>query len=279
MFKHILYATDFSEPSKRAARAARAMADAYRAEVTMVHVIDRDDSDEVRRNAHSLLDEEGRAYFEGVDELRLIVADHDRADVLICREAETRGVDLIVAGREGAHSFSEQLLGSTTERVARHAHCSLLVAHSGDQDSFVFAKQVVACSDLSPESERAVEEAGELTSRFGGALTLAHIYTVDVPPFTYTGPSEARKDAGMEGHARQWLDKLREDRLGEQAAAIEVQEHASPVAGICDIIEARDADLVAVGTHGRTGLKRLLIGSVAERVIRHAPCSVLVARR
>jgi len=279
VFKHVLYATDFSEPSKRAARAARAMADAYGAEVTLLHVIDRDDSDEVRSSARSLLDEEGREFFAGVDPLRLVVADHDRADILICSEAETRGVDLIVAGREGAHTFSEQLLGSTTERVARHAHCSLLVVHGGETDPFVFAKQVVACSDLSPESERAIEEAGELATRFDGALTLAHVYTVDVPPFTYTGPSEIRKDAGMEDHAQEWLGKLRDDKLGEQEATIEVREHASPVGGICDIAEARKADLVAVGTHGRTGFKRLLIGSVAERVIRHAPCSVLVARR
>jgi len=274
-----LIATDFSSPSKLAARAARAMAVAFDAKVTLLHVVDRDDSDEVRGNARGLLGELHNELFTGDTDVDLRVVEHSHAEVAICAEAVACGADLIVAGRHGEQTLTEHLLGSTTERVARHAGCSVLVAHPQDTEPFVFAERVLACSDLSEESERAVEEAGELASRFGGILTLAHVYTVDTPPFAYGGPGEPRKDEGMQRHAEEALEKLRVDKLGEQDASIVVREHSSPVAGICDIADEKKADLVSVGTRGRTGLARLLIGSVAERVIRHAPCSVLVARR
>lgn len=278
MFTHILYTTDFSKPSKLAARAARAMALAFKAEVTLLHVVDMDDSDDVRNNAQTLLADLQSALFEGVDKVNVRVAEHDRADVAICEEARSSGADLIVAGRHGQHTMAERLVGSTTERVARHAECSVLVAQDDDVDPYVFAQRVLACSDMSSESVRAVEEAGELAKRFDGTLTLAHVYTVDVPPFAYAGPSEVRKNEGMERHAKDALAKLAKDKLADQEVTLEVREHASAVAGICDIAEETAADLVAVGTRGRTGLARLLIGSVAERIVRHAPCAVLVAR-
>ncbi len=279
MFSHVLIATDFSSPSKLAVRAARAMAVAFEAKVTLLHVVDRDDSDEVRKNARGLLGELHTEIFTGDGDVDLRVVEHSHAEAAICAEAVACGADLIVAGRHGEQTITEHLLGSTTERVARHAGCSVLVAHPDDSEPFVFAERVLACSDLSEQSERAIEEAGELASRFKGTLTLAHVYTVDTPPFAYSGPDEARKDEGMQRHAEEQLGKLRLDKLGEQEASLEVREHASVVAGICDIAAEKNADLIAVGTRGRTGLERLLIGSVAERVIRHAPCSVLVARR
>jgi len=278
VFSHVLIATDFSEPSKLATRAGRDVARAYQAEITLLHVVDRDDTEEERDNAAALLHKMRDELFEADDALTVAEVEDDRADVAICAQAEERGVDLIVAGREGAHGLAERLLGSTTERVARHASCSVLVAQPDASDPDLFAERVIACSDMSTESVRAIEEAGAIAARFGGTLTLAHVYTFEAPPFTYAGPSDKRRNEGMERHARELLDKLRADKLGDQQATIEVREHACAVTGLCDIAEEQKTDLMSVGTHGHTGIKRLLIGSIAERVIRHAPCSVLVAR-
>ena len=274
MFTRILIATDFSEPSKLAAQAARSLAEAYGIPITLLHVTDLDDTDEQRIKANELLEAFKSDTLGDDGDVELLVADHRRADVAITGAATKRKADLIVVGREGAHSITEHLLGSTTERVARHADCSVLVVQS---EHASLASQVVACSDLSNESVRAIEEAGELASRFDGALTLAHVYTVEAPPFAYA-PGETRRNEGMEKKASDALEKLRADKLGEQKATIDVREHQSAVAGLCDIAREKNADLMAVGTRGRTGLERLLIGSVAERIIRHAPCSVLVAR-
>jgi nucleotide-binding universal stress UspA family protein len=277
VFNHILFATDFSRPATHAARAARAVVDAYGAKVTLMHVVDRDDSDEVRNDPEARLDELQASHFGDVDAVTRRIMEHDHADIAICGEAMANGVDLIVAGRHGEQTIAEHLLGSTTERVARHAPCSVLVVHAED-DTESFAQRVLACSDLSASSERAVEEAGELAQRFSGTLTLASVYTVEAPPFAYD-KGEPRKNSRMEEVIRERLEALSGKKLGEQAADIEVVEHDSAVAAICDLAEARKSDLIVVGTQGRSGLARLLIGSVAERVVRHAPCSVLVARR
>jgi nucleotide-binding universal stress UspA family protein len=276
VFKHILITTDFSDPAKVAAREARAIADVFDAKVTLLHVTDRDDSDEVRSNADGLLEELAKEVFDGVAGLSLKVVEEDKAELAICAEAASLAVDLIVAGRHGDHSVAEQFLGSTTERVARHASCSVWVAHP-DDDLFAEGRRIMACSDLSEGSVRAAEEASELATRFNSPLTLAHVYTFDAPPFAYSG-KEPRKNEGMENHAKEILEELRKDKLGGREAALAVREDQSAVAGLCDIAGDTDTGLMVVGTRGRTGLARLLIGSVAERVVRHAPCSVLVAR-
>lgn len=277
MFKHLLIATDFSEPAKVAAREGRALADAFEARVTLLHVTDRDDSEEVRSNARPMLEQLAEEVFSGVDDLDLRVAEAEKAEQAICAEAASGSVDLVVTGRHGDHSVSEYFLGSTTERTARHSSSSVWVAHPDDA-VFAAGRRVMGCSDLSDGSERAVEEAAELATRFNSPLLLAHVYTFDAPPFAYSG-KEPRKNEGMERNAKALLEELRKDKLANREVEIEVRENASSVAGLCNIAKEKKAGLVVVGTRGRTGVSRLLIGSVAERVVRHAPCSVLVARR
>lgn len=276
MFKHIMIATDFSDPAKVAVREGRALAEAFGAKVTLMHVVDRDDPDAVRERSEELLEELRGELLDGVPNVTLRSVPNDHADVAICGEAVVRGADLIVAARHGDHNIAEHFLGSTTERVVRHAGCSVWVAHPED-DEFAKGRPVIACSDLSEHSERAAIEAAEIAERLASPLSLAHVYTYDAPPFAYEG-GEKRRNEGMERHATERLDALKKDKLGGRDASLVVREHDSPVAGICDIASELSAGLIVVGTRGRTGLRRLLIGSVAERVVRHAPCSVLVAR-
>ena len=276
MFKRILIATDFSDPAKVAVREGRALAEAFGAEVTLLHVVDRDDPEEVRDKSDELLESLRAELLEGLDNVTLRSVPNDHADVAICGEAVVQASDLIVAARHGDHSVAEHFLGSTTERVVRHASCSVWVAHPED-DEFTRGRLVMACSDLSEHSERAAIEAAEIAEAFSSSLVLAHVYTFDAPPFAYGG-KEPRRNEGMERHATERLEALAKDKLGGREVSLAVREHESAVAGLCDIASEREAGLVVVGTRGRTGLKRLLIGSVAERVVRHAPCSVLVVR-
>lgn len=276
MFKHIMLATDFSDPAKVAVREGRALAEVFGAKVTLMHVVDRDDPAEVRDNSDALLEELSGELLDGLPDVTLRSVPNDHADVAICGEAAVRGADLVVTARHGDHTIAEHFLGSTTERVVRHAGCSVWVAHPEDEE-FAKGRAVLACSDLSEHSERAAIEAAEIAERFASPMSLAHVYRFDAPPFAYEA-DEKRRNEGMERHAIERLDVLKKDKLGGRAASLVVREHESPVAGLCDIAGELAAGLVVVGTRGRTGLKRLLIGSVAERVVRHAPCSVLVAR-
>src|SRR5690606_33884804 len=79
--------------------------------------------------------------------------------------------------------------------------------------------------------------------------------------------------------ALEMLEATRRDRLAALPdVGLVALHHASPVSAICDHAETQGVDLIVAGTHGRRGLDRLLLGSVAERLIRHAPCAVLTVR-
>ncbi|HEX6274272.1 MAG TPA: universal stress protein, partial [Polyangiaceae bacterium] len=93
------------------------------------------------------------------------------------------------------------------------------------------------------------------------------------PPETYAAESSVLAE-----HARDWSERAADtlQRAGLSAEAL--VRYGDPRSEIVDEASSSSADLVVVGSHGRTGLKRLLMGSVAESVVRHAPCSVEVVR-
>lgn len=121
-------------------------------------------------------------------------------------------------------------------------------------------KKICCAVDLERDSRVAVDQAADLARRFDAELTL--VYVVASPP----------------PDASEVLNRLRED--AEARAGREVQSlvlAGDPVAEIVRHARKERCDLVVVGTHGRTGLPRLVLGSVAERVARRSPCPVLVA--
>ena len=75
------------------------------------------------------------------------------------------------------------------------------------------------------------------------------------------------------------MERLRDERLsGVPGVEFSIKQHPSAAEGICEAAVEAGADLIVLSTHGRTGLAHMLIGSVAERVVRHAPCPVLTLR-
>jgi universal stress protein A len=143
-------------------------------------------------------------------------------------------------------------------------------------------QKILAAVDFSPPSREAMRTAATLAAESGAQLTLAHFW--QVPLIGAELPTPA-----------QYIDDIRisaEQQLGDWTAEAErlagKPVAGKPVAMVLGMGEAWDEivklckrdsyDLVVVGTHGRTGLKAVLLGSVAEKVVRHAPCAVLVVR-
>ena len=140
-------------------------------------------------------------------------------------------------------------------------------------------RTIVIATDFSPHSEQAIETAVMLAKTFSAPLHLVHAFDVPVPVVTPyevavpTGFIEQARDA-----ARQRLSASEEKIRGQ---GVEVHSHLteSPAAqAVARIAAEVGADLVVMGTRGNTGLKHVLLGSVAERTIRHAPCSVLTVK-
>lgn len=139
-------------------------------------------------------------------------------------------------------------------------------------------KLILVPIDFSAHAERALDYACELASKVGATVRLVH--AVAAPP---VGLQVALSEEILENlvtEHREALDKLVAARRGSVTASFgeATVEVGDPRDTIVRTAEAVKADLIVMGTHGRRGLSRVVMGSVAEDVIRHAPCPVLVVR-
>ncbi|KPK16109.1 MAG: hypothetical protein AMJ62_06895 [Myxococcales bacterium SG8_38] len=139
------------------------------------------------------------------------------------------------------------------------------------------AKHILACIDFSPQSTRALREVGEYARANGSKVTLIHIMDPQafIPPQAVLEPKSPDDKETNEAE----LAKLRDEHLSGIEVDLAVVEDHAPARAICEYAEKHDIDLIIVGSHGRGGMERWLIGSVAERVVRHARANVYVVRR
>ena len=133
--------------------------------------------------------------------------------------------------------------------------------------------------DFSPHAERALDYAIMLASKLPARLLLLHV--IHTFPLGVTEMGSALPQAylqGIESEVRQSLEKYLQ-RLGEAGLAGETTiMYGVPFEEIAQFAKARQVNLIVIGTHGRTGLEHLFLGSVAEKVLRLASCPVLVTR-
>ncbi len=132
-------------------------------------------------------------------------------------------------------------------------------------------KKVLFPTDFSECSDAGLEHATTLAQNMGAVLLVVH---VEEPPLAYAG-GEMYYGA-PEPDTRAIEEMLQ--RVRPKTGDVPVEHRlvvGSPAHAICDLAEQEGVDMIVMGTHGRTGLKRLLMGSVAEHVVRWAPCPVL----
>lgn len=138
-------------------------------------------------------------------------------------------------------------------------------------------KSLLVPTDFSPPSSRGLDCAVGLAQRFGSQIKLLHV--VDFPKiFNDKRAVFADWDKGIIEQAKARLQALQQDKIDEFIPANTEVRSGRAYEQICEAAEDHGSDLVVISTHGYSGLKHLLLGSVAERVVRHAPCSVLVTR-
>jgi nucleotide-binding universal stress UspA family protein len=144
-------------------------------------------------------------------------------------------------------------------------------------------RHVMVATDFSEASTAAMDAAASLVSVYGARVTVIHVFdeTPLLPPVALPNPQ--RIAAEFQGEMKEAvlaeLAKVRATALPTDTSVETVAVSGpSPAKTICQEAMARDVDLIVVSTHGRTGLSHMLIGSVAEKVVRHAPCPVLAVR-
>ncbi|MCW5835943.1 MAG: universal stress protein [Labilithrix sp.] len=288
----VVVATDLTDASRPALERGRVLAAASGAPLVVCHVVldvfrhhplmpNAAENDlllgaDLIARAGDLVNDQVRAVLgESVPDLRVTV-ESGAPDEEIVRVAEASGASLIVVGakpREGARLA----LGHVAERVVRYAHASVLVAREGRATG-----KLLVTTDFSEGSLPALRVAGDLARATGASATLLHVVTPPssalssaLMPFgdTWTPPAASAVEA-LEALGQATLASL----TTEHGFAGFEQRAGEPADVILQRAEELDVEMIVTGSRGRRGLARLVLGSVAEKVIRNSTCSVLVAR-
>ncbi|HEX8948800.1 MAG TPA: universal stress protein, partial [Dissulfurispiraceae bacterium] len=185
--------------------------------------------------------------------------------------ADAESCDVIVMGRKGVSRLDKSMVGSVTARVIGHSRRDVLVA---PDDSPLSWKNILVATDGSRYSAIAAEKAVDFAGSYGGEIRAVSV--VDVPSEFYAEAPDAVED--MINKAKEYVKSVKElaGTAGVRAESFVGEGEAFRV--ITGLAKKEGTGVIIMGSHGRTGMKRLLMGSVAEKVIGYAPCPVLVAR-
>jgi len=186
----------------------------------------------------------------------------DRPDVEIVTVAEDINADLIVMGQQGRRGLARMMVGDATLRVIGSGPCSVLSVPVG---AGMWQNRILLGTDGSRFADAAAVSAAKIAHCCEAPIT---VVSALVPSH-----SEARRDEGREAVKRTTM-QLRQDGLDVDGATLPGE--ADDV--MIKLAEEKRADLIVVGTHGRTGFGKVLLGSVSERIIGKAKCAVLVVK-
>ncbi len=258
--KRLLVCTDGSPASQGAINAGLWLGRQSRAQVIFLNVGDSaaGEAGQPSEGAVGPEDLKARALEAGVAaevRMRPGVSPHEG----ILEEAETFRPDWIIMGRKGGSGLGRLLLGSVTARVIGHCQGSVLVVPRELSLSF---RRILVASDGSPDSEAAWREAVVIAERAKSEIV---------------GISVARNES-LQTDCQLILQHLEASAARHGIAFSGLLVEGRPFESICQAAQEEKVNLLVMGTQGRSGLARLLMGSVAERVIGAAPCPVLVAK-
>lgn len=286
MFTRILVPTDFSGPSDAALEYARTFARTFGGALHLLHVTSH--TGIAPHGAGDPRDREPAA----LKQLRDRITDEDRRRRLTVRVAEgsdpadkiiryacTGPVDLIVMGTHGRTGVAHLLMGSVAEHVVRTAPCPVLTMREAPRPGVGGFTRILVPTDFSGASDAALDCARQLALRFGASICL--MYVLEDPQLDGPFGSEVFVAESPETRAARFSDAR--ERLSHRVTAYDRDNGrvttevllGAAARTIVDYAADNRFDLIVMGTHGRTGIAHLLMGSVAERVVRNATCPVM----
>ncbi len=277
--KQILIANDLSARSDRAMRRAVALAKAFGAKLEVLTVIEELFLEATTQKNEAITRQAIAEQLEGIPEAsdaeieQNVVVGFDYEDII--RRSEEIDAELVVLGIH-RHKTPQLFWGTTAERVLRNGRRPVLIVKTPVREPY---RKVVVASDLSTHAETAAGMAARLAP--GGEVTLVH--AVHRPFVAFFG--KADQDSLMAIHQDRVRAALNDQikrlssHLGDQAPSFNISMvEGEPIGVIRDAVERIKPDLLAVGTHSRTGLGHALIGSVASEVMVEFPVDVLAAK-
>jgi nucleotide-binding universal stress UspA family protein len=278
MFKKILVPLDGSQLSQRALEPAIAMSKQVGAELLLVRTpVVETLSFAVSEHKHAEARNDALVYLETIRKSNEQPDLHIQSQIIegdvagaIVDTALSEQVDLIVMSTHGYSGLTRWVLGSVTEKVLRSAPCPVLAVRAARHP-----QKVLITLDGSPLSDRAIEPGLAVAQSLNAAVTLLRV----VPRVSIDG----RLDEHERGLSRRMQEDLIEEAKDYLRARSDMSVKCevrigSPAEVILEHIETYGTDLTVMATHGRTGLKRWVYGSVTAKVLRSVNCSMLVIR-
>ncbi len=283
-YKKILVAVDGSESAKNALRQAIKLACVEGCWITVVSVIPPYEGDlgltaiaNIGNIRKAMREPCEKALSEAEE-----IAKAERTSIrTVCEEgepheeivdlAEAENCDLIVMGRRGHRKIKRALIGSVTARVIGYSQRDVLVV---PKDTIIGWKMILLPTDGSKFSDAATEKAIDFAKSYGGELKA--ISVVDVPTEYYAEAPKAVED--LTRKAKEFVADVKKKAEASNIKTSTFVGEGDAHKIITDLAKKEAVDIIVMGSHGRTGIKRLLMGSVTEGVIGHSPCPVLVVK-
>jgi len=266
--KRILVPIDFSQEAECAAKVAANIANKTKSEIYLLHMlelpvntIDPADMSSIRSEpqiiyfmklAHQKFDKfKQLPFFKGIKIIESVQFHHAFAGII--SESEKNNIDLIVMGSQGASGLQEMFIGSNTEKVVRRSKIPVLVIKK-DKDDFKI-KNIVFASDFSNECKKTFQSILDFAKLFDAKINLLYINTIH--NFNTTKAIESKIE-----------NFIKDFDLGDYTRRI--YNDISIEKGILSYSRDIDADLIALNTHGRSGLSQLFNGSIGQELTNHA---------
>lgn len=294
MTKPILAPTDFSEKSAYAVRAAALLAKEQGAPLVCMHVIEELDEgsawlllvetpDEIEQQMREARMERLQEFcgrqIEGLFaadavEYRVEVGSPTDEVLFVADEIDAA---MVVVGTLGYNRVLATFLGSTANQLIRQSDRPVLIVPP--DKIFEGVSKILAPVDFSEVSRASLDRAVEMARAGGGEVYLLH--AMGTPPAgvgdpnfpVYLGPGTVE---ALVQERQLWLDEIVEALDIGDVVKDTIVRHGEAAVAVDDVAKELEADLICMGSHGRRGLRRFLLGNTAERVLRRAPCAVLV---
>lgn len=288
--RRILFPTDLSEGAKGAFPHAVSLADWHDADLHILNVREQGDP---RADA-------GSQFPVSLETLDMWLAESSSGDARhlstqtlttvqkridapvpaerILAYAKDEDIDVIVMSTHGRQGVQRLLLGSVTEAVVRGAPCPVFTVRTDiEATRQQTIRRILVPVDFSAASDVALAHAKEIAQTYGAEIDLLHVVEETAYPSTYGIDPTHFPSQDVLDRAEDRLSEMAREDIGYEHVTISATIGYAPTI-ILDYAEENDVDLVVIATHGRTGLDRVIMGSVAERVIRKAPIPVFAVK-
>ncbi len=293
--RKLLFPTDFSRCANQALAHALHLARCHKAELHVLHALVLHGCTNGKTLSAEIDSVETQLELVAADRMRSVTKDLTVGVPVVVR-ARKRGIssapvileyanehdiDLIVMGTHGRRGLEHLFLGSVAEEVVRFAPCPVFtVRESKEPKSAKAVERILVPVDFSTHSQTAVTYAKGLAGAYNARLQLLHVIEPVVYPSFYALDTTNFFDwmAATEVQAGLQLHRFLESSNGPEVPADFYVIRGRAATDIVDFAVSKSSDLIVMATHGLTGMKRLYLGSVCEKVVRFSRCPVFTVK-